>query len=139
MAGSLTYRTYRGDNGIDYSIRIDESNASARDEASDSELCPARAGNYPAPPCGLKFRYVNTFDQARPVRKRRFIVGDTALIGNLIQPGALVLGVVYPVPGDAADGTETTWVVNSFRGEKNRIIPGIVSADTGLTDGDNIQ
>lgn len=137
MAGSLTYRTYRSDAGTFHSIRMDESNASAT-AASGTQLCPERVGDYGALPLGLKVRYVNTFDAALPRRKRRFIIGDPALVAGLTVPGSIITSEVYPNTEDDG-GAEGSWVVTSYRGEKVNIIPGRANLDTGLTDGSSTQ
>jgi len=137
MAGSLTYRTYRADSGTFHSIRMDESNASAAG-ATGGQLCPERVGDYGALPRGLKPRYVNTFDANLPRRKRRFIVGDPALVADLIVPGAIIDSEVYP-NGEDDGGGSTSWVVTSYRGERTNIIPGRGNTDTGLTDGTSSQ
>lgn len=137
MAGSLTYRTYRTDSGAFTSIRMDESNASTT-TAGGSQLCPPKVGDYPALPRGLTPRYINTYDQNLPRRKRRFYVGDPTLVAGLVVPGATVVSEVYPNSEDDG-GTTSTWVITSYRGEKSSVIPSNNAPDTGLTDGSSTQ
>ena len=139
MAGSLTYRTYVADSGVSYSIKIDESNAQAAvSGGSASPLCPVRTGNFPAPPTGLKYRYLLCFNQAEPDQKRRFTVGDPTVIVSATAPGATLTAEAYPGATDTP-GSNVTWIITAYRGEKSRGIPAITATDTGLTDGDAAQ
>jgi hypothetical protein len=134
MAGSKTWRAYTSDNGTVYSIQIDESNARAfRTGTSTAILMPARTTNAPIAPAGLKKRYVNTFNEALPTQKRKFYVGTAATAALLLQPGATITGEDYPESGDVA-GTQSVWVVTSYRGEGNNVAPSFEGVDTGLTD-----
>lgn len=135
MAGSLTYRAYVADSAVPYSIKIDESNARAAvTGGSASPLCGVRIGNFPAPPQGLKKRYVLCFNAANPNERRKFTVGDTTLIAAITAPGATLTAEDYPGTNDAP-GTNVTWVITAYRGERSRTIPSITATDTGLTDG----
>lgn len=139
MAGSLTYRTYISDAGVSYSIKIDESNASATPNSGPAgELCPERSANHPAPPTGIKYRYVLCFAASNPLLKRKFIVGNPAIIPALIAPGATLTSEAYPGASDTT-GAALTWVITAYRGEKSRSIPPFTAPDTGLLDGDAAQ
>lgn len=135
MAGSLTFRRYTGDNNVAYSAKVDESNSNAAPTGpGGSALMPIRTANNPPLPRGLKMRYVNTYSQANPNIKRRFYVGDILLIPLVLVPGATITGEDYPGAGDTA-GTNATWVITSYRGEKSPNVPAFGAPDTGLTDG----
>jgi hypothetical protein len=141
MAGSRTWRAYTSDSGNQYSISIDKSNASAIPTGNGSAggaLCPVRTTNSPRLPKGLKTRYVNCYNQANPLEKRRFTVGSTAAIPTVIAPGATIASEDYPGTGDTA-GTTVTWVISSYRGEKTNNVPAFTAPDTALTDGSVTQ
>jgi hypothetical protein len=137
MSGSRTWRAYTSDSGTQYSIAVDKSNASAIPTGGGSAggaLCPARTINAPRLPRGLKTRYVNAYNQANPLERRKFTVGSTAAIATVIAPGATIAGEDYPGAGDTA-GTSVTWVITSYRGEKTNNAPAFTAPDTALTDG----
>jgi hypothetical protein len=138
MSGSLTWRGYTSDNGTVYSIKCDESNANAIATngagTASGVLLPVRTANAPLAPCGLKPRYVNTYNQANPSQKRRFKYSTAAAV-VLLSQGATISAEDYPAGGGTAPGTTQTWVVASPRGEKSRSAPPITAPDTGLTDG----
>jgi hypothetical protein len=138
MAGSLTWRQYTSDSGVAYSIKIDESNGNGTVGTTAGALCPIRTANSAIPPAGLKPRYVNAYNQAVPLQKRRFIIGTAAASAALALPGATITASATAGPGDAA-GATVTWVVTSVRGEKSRQAPAFAAPDTGLTDGSPAQ
>lgn len=139
MAGSRTYRQYTSDNGTNYTVVVDESNASATvTGGAGGSLLVIRTANSALLPKGVKMRYVNTYNSTLPTQKRRFYVGTQALVASLLAPGATITGETYPGEGDTA-GDNDEWVVTSYRGEFARIAPGILAEDTGLTDGDTAQ
>ena len=139
MAGSLTYRTYTADSGVSYSIKIDESNAQAAiSGGAAGALCPVRSGNFPAPPSGLKYRYILCYNQAEPDQRRKFTIGDPTLVVSATAPGATLTAESYPGVNDTT-GSNVTWIITAYRGEKSRGIPAITATDTGLTDGDATQ
>lgn len=138
MAGSLTYREYVNDAGLSYSIKIDKSNASATVSGGTGSLCPVRTANSPGVPCGLQKRYVNTFNQANPLVRRRFYIGSLANITAAQAPGAVI--TAEGLSGGAAAGAGAgagsgTWVITSYRGERSRNIPAFTAPDSGQTDG----
>jgi hypothetical protein len=138
MAGSFTWRQYTSDSGVAYSIKIDESNANGTVGTTAGALCPARTANLPLAPCGLKGRYVNTYNQASPSQKRRFTVGSLTALTALSAAGATITASAAPGAGDTA-GATVTWVVTSIRGERLRVAPAFGATDTGLTDGSATQ
>lgn len=135
MAGSLTYREYISDAGVKYSIKIDKSNADAVPGSGVAQsLCAARLADDPAIPSGFSKRYILCYAIPDPLIKRKFYVGNPAVIPSLITPGATINATEYPGLNDVA-GTSVTWAVTAYRGEKSRVIPAFTSPDTGLTDG----
>lgn len=140
MAGSKTWRQYISDNGTSYSVNVDESNANATVGGAGGNvlLLAVRTANYPAAPCGLIKRYVNTYNNTNPTIKRKFYVGSTAATLGVLTIGAQITAEIYPGAGDTA-GASSTWTVTSFRGEKSRLVPAFGSPDTGLTDGTTSQ
>lgn len=139
MAGSLTYREYTADNGISYSIKIDESNANCTvtnplTNTTSGALCKVRTANLPTMPAGMKPRYCYGYLAANVLVKRKFIVGDPTLIPSINTVGATGLTTSYPSPTDTS-GTSVGWIMSNVRGEKSRKAPSITAPDTGLTDG----
>jgi hypothetical protein len=137
MAGSMTYRLYTADDGTQYSVKTDESNANATANAGASDsaaFLPVRTANFPPPPKSLKKRYVNAFLTSNVFVRRRFYVSGTATtVAN--QYGAIITTSAYPSADGLTAGTVATWIVTSFVGEKSRKPPAFNAADTGLTDG----
>jgi hypothetical protein len=133
MAGSLKWQRYRDDAGNDFSINIDESNASAT--CGGIVLCPARTSAHANLPTKLKKRYVNAYLTTNPNIKRRFWVGNPLAIPQILA-GAAFLASVYPLPADTAVAP-VAWTISSYRGEKNAPPPALnaTAGDTGLTDG----
>lgn len=138
MSGSITWRQYTNDAGTSYSIKVDESNANAiatnGGGASSVALLPIRTTNLPLPPCGLKPRYANCYNQANPNQKRRFKFSSAAS-PIVLSDGATISAEDYPAGGGNAPGATQTWVVSSVRGEKSRKASPFGAPDTGLTDG----
>ena len=139
MAGSRTYRQYTSDDGENYTVVVDESNASATvTGGTGGALLAIRTANSALLPKGVKMRYVNTYNSTLPTQKRKFYVGTAALVESLLEPGATITAESYPGAGDTAGDTEE-WTVTSYRGEFARVAPGILAEDTGLIDGDTAQ
>ncbi len=135
MAGSLTYRSYTSDANIAYAIKVDESNANAAvTGGAGGALCPIRTSNLMPLPGGLQKRYVLCYNKANPSERRKFYVGALNAIGNVLTPGATITAEDYPGTNDTP-GSNVTWVVTAYRGEKVRMVPSFDSPDTGLTDG----
>jgi len=139
MAGSGTYRQYDSDDGNSYTIRVDESNARGAVTGGDaSPLCAIRTTDPPPLPRGMRPRYVLAYNSAKPVQRRRFYVGDKTQVSALLAPGSTITAEQYPGAADTA-GSNVTWVVTFFGGEKWRKIPSHTATDTGLTDGTSSQ
>jgi hypothetical protein len=137
MAGSMTYRLYTADDGTQYSVKVDESNANATANAGASDsaaFLPVRTANFPPPPKSLKKRYVNAFLSANVFIRRKFYVsGTAATVAN--QYGAVITTSAYPASDGQAPGVSGQWIVTSYVGEKSRKPPAFNAVDTGLTDG----
>lgn len=118
MSGSLRTFTYTLDGGVNANVLVDESNAKGV-ATPGGALFPAVASANPELPRGTRMRYVNAFNVALPVQKRRFWVATAATLA-LMATGAVIL----------ADGV--SWRVTSSRGERRRILP---LGDTGQDDG----
>jgi len=140
MAGSRTWRQYIGDDGTSYSVQVDESNGNATIGGAGGNvvMLPVRTANLPAPPCGLKMRYVNAYNNVTPNIKRKFYVGTAAAQLAAAAPGAQITAEAYPGAGDTP-GPTAIWTITSLRGEKTRKPPGFGAPDTGLTDGTTTQ
>jgi hypothetical protein len=134
MAGSLTYRSYTGDDGISYSIRVDESNANGVVQSSSNILLPVRTADLPPLPTGLKPRYVLARSIGNPNIKRKFYVGVPSDVGFINLPGSTITCEDYPGAGGTA-GAATVFIITAYRGEKINKIPSFTALDTGLTDG----
>lgn len=137
MAGSLTFRAYTSDDGSVYSLRIDESNASATSGGSAAILAPVRTASSPQLPRGVTPRYCNAFLTANPLIRRRFYIGNPVAASAVIATGSLSAEYAPGATGGA--GVPAPWSVTSYRGEKYTIPVGFGSPDTGLTDGDTAQ
>ena len=133
MAGSKSWRLYETDAGVQYSVKTDESNARAQVTGVAGALLPSRFGDYPALPNSIKKRYVNTYNQALPTQKRRFFIGTEAVVLSVLTFGATIQGEQYPGDLDT-EGNIVTWVITSYRGEKQNFAPGFATPDTGLID-----
>lgn len=138
MSGSMTWRGYTADDGTVFAIKCDESNANAIATngagLASGTLLPVRTANVPLPPCGLRPRYVNAYNQANPSQKRRFkYTINVAPI--VLSDGATISAEDYPPGGGNAPGITQTWVVTAPVGEKSRKPAPFNAPDTGLTDG----
>jgi hypothetical protein len=123
MSGSLTWRTYTGDNATQYSVFRDESNAESIASTNVSPMLGAFVLGAGGLPSLIKPRYVNTSLSTNPLIKKRFIVGTLAIF-NSITAGTTILENTTPAQ---------TWNVTGKVGERSRIP---TSVDTGQTDGD---
>jgi hypothetical protein len=119
-------------------MRCDESNARANVTSNSNALSRSLTANVPQLPRGVTKRYVLCYNRAIPAMKRKFWVGDSLNIPQLLLPGATITGEDYPGSGDTA-GVNQTWVVTAYRGEKVSVVPAFDSPDTGLTDGTTTQ
>ena len=136
MAGSLTWRKYTSDNGLEYSIKIDESNANAYIQ-SLTVLCAIRTANHPPLPCNIKPRLIHAvayFDQSI---KRSFVMGNRDHLSQFyaLTPGAMYLN--YDNAGTG--GADFYWLITGYVGETIRDMTELTRfdylKDSGLTDG----
>jgi len=135
MAGSLTWRQYQSDDGTTYAIKVDESNARGAITGGTADpLCPVRTANIPPLYKGIRPRYVLAYNSAVPTQRRKFVIGDKTLLTRTLTIGATITAEQYPSAGDAP-GSNVTWVITYFGGERQKLIPTFSSVDTGLTDG----
>jgi hypothetical protein len=133
MAGSIKPFRYRDDSGVDYTVRLDESNSTAT--CGGVPLFLSRTSAHPLLSSGVKKRYVTATLISNPNIRRRFWVGNPLAIPQILA-GAAFLAAVYPVAGDTAVAP-VAWSLGAYRGEKNAISPAFntTAGDTGLTDG----
>lgn len=134
MAGSKAIRAYTSDTGITYAIVCDESNAGAVIGTGATPLIPVRTANAGRIPVGLQQRYVLCTLASNPRIRRKFKVGNPALVPLLIAPGAVLNAAVGATSADGVPVTEA-WTVTAYRGEKVNLIAAISAPDTGLVDG----
>jgi len=135
MAGSLTWRQYEADNGQNYSIRVDESNARAVLTPSPVFVAD-RTANHPQLPRGIKKRYILAYSVANPRLRRKFTIGSIATFqGMRNNPNQVFSAPAYGDPTDASAGVAIDWAITFYRGEESRLASPITAADTGLTDG----
>lgn len=136
MSGSRTYRTYTADNGDNYVIAVDKSNADASIVGGNgASLLPPRTANFPDLPRGIVPRYILCYPQSNPNIRRKFKVGGVNQINAIYQPGSKITAEVYPGLADLP-GVRETWIITAYRGEKRNLRPAFDSAvDTGLSDG----
>ena len=139
MAGSRTIRQYTDDAGIVYAIRCDKSNGNASPVGSTNiPLLPVRTANVPLLPRGLRPRYALAYNQANPGQRRRFIIGNLQAIQPILAVGSKILAEDYPGANDTA-GSNVTWIVTYYSGEKRPLVPTFDSPDSALTDGVSTQ
>lgn len=124
MAGSLDWFVYRSDNGSDYTVFMDESNAEAMGFPHYQTGTPA----YPPLPSGLQMRFVYCQNNTREDMKRKFYCPTIQALQNFLQTRTVTAS---PYPGVAPE----TWSVTTYRGENQRRLAR--RTDTGLNDGDN--
>lgn len=134
MSGSRTYRQYTADDGTNYVISIDRSNADANLVGSNSVLVPPRTGNVPDLPRGLRPRYVLASLEADSVIRRKFYVGGVAGINLIYQPGAILEAALRPAADDS-EPTKVRWIITAYRGEKRNFKPAFTASDSGQSDG----
>jgi hypothetical protein len=138
MSGSMTYRGYTADDGSVYTLKVDESNANAIATngagLASGVLLPVRIANSGFPPCGLKPRYVNTYNRANRNQRRTFKY-STAVQQIILSEGATITAEDYPAGGGTGPGVVQTWVVTKPVGETKRKAPPFNAPDTGLDDG----
>jgi hypothetical protein len=133
----MTWREYRDDRGVVWSIRIDKTNADATVTGGGAALCIPRSANYPVLKGNGGLRSVYTYCSQAPAIRRRFTVGDPSLVAAILSSGTLS-ALIYPSGGGGA-ASLGTWVVTSYRGDKSALAPPILGDDTGLNDGSIAQ
>jgi hypothetical protein len=134
MAGSKILRRYVDDAVVSFTVNVDESNSRAT--VNGKELMAPRTATHPNEPKGFAKRYVLATLKSNPNIKRKFWVGNTQAIGDIITGTFPLKATVYPTADDAA-GTQVDWSITAYRGEK-RAIPkqlDTTAGDSGLTDG----
>jgi hypothetical protein len=136
MAGSITWRAYAPDSALptaEYALKIDKTNAAATTTTGSYILMPIRtSASTQILPSWIKKRYVLAHSTSNPKIKRKFYVGNLTALTSILG-GSTISTEDYPGADDVA-GTNTTWTVTAFRGEKRNIPPAYTSGDTGLTD-----
>lgn len=132
MAGSRDIFQYTNDAGVLYAVEVDESNAEAT--AGGTQLMSRPTVALPGLPRRSQMRYVNCQLTSNPDIRRRFWIGNSAAVQQVLV-GATFNAVVYPVSGDTG-GTTEPWTIRSYRGEKFPANFNPSANDTGLTDGD---
>jgi hypothetical protein len=131
----MTWRAYTADNGTEYSVKVDESNAAAETVGSNSvPIMLVRTANAPMLPKGLNMRYVNTYNADIPRQKRKFWIGDPTAVSEILLVGASLTATRYPAGAGDNAGVESTWIITSYRGERSTQPPAFDAPDTGLTD-----
>jgi hypothetical protein len=123
MSGSLTWRTYTGDNGTQYSVFRDESNSESVASTGVAPLLGAFVVGAPGLPATIKQRYVNTSLSTNSAIKKRFVIGTVSAFGAIVA-GTTITENTTPAQ---------VWNVTGKVGERQRIP---TSVDTGQTDGD---
>jgi hypothetical protein len=123
MSGSLTWRTYTGDSGIQYSVFRDESNSEAIPTPGTATLLSPFVTGAGGLPNLIKPRYVNAVLSTNAAIKKRFIVGTVAIFSAIVAGGTITENTT-PVQ---------IWNITGKVGEKQRIP---TATDTGQTDND---
>jgi hypothetical protein len=134
MAGSITIRQYTADDGGQFAIRIDKSNANGIVGTGGTQMMPPRTTDSPDLPRGLTPRYILCQLESDPKVKRKFKIGGVAQIAQIYTPGTKVSASLYPVgPNDPGGGVN--WIITAYRGEKRNLVPAFDASDTGQQDG----
>lgn len=124
MAGSIKWFVYTTDTGVDYGLKLDESNTEAINGGTQDLITGSTI--VPALPRNIKPReifYTNTA-RSRTVR----CVALTQTIYNAVTGGSV------PTIGDPIAGGATVLGLIRARGERIQLP---VPLDTGLNDGDD--
>lgn len=125
MAGSRDWFIYTADNGLFYSVNLDESNAEA---AGFPHLTIANINTTAGVlPKNLKMRFIRTVNQAEPNHKRVFYINNQFNLAARLAAGTIA-APVYP------GNPNSIWTVTTYKGEARTRLPNVV--DTGLNDGD---
>jgi hypothetical protein len=132
MAGSLDYAGYTDDGGNTFVLKRDRTNSTAT-VAGAALMIPRTAAGTSRAPMGIKFRYALAYNEANPLQRRKFIIGNPSAARLILQGGAQISAEDYPGAADAA-GAAQTWTVTYYSGEKSRTIPFPTGIDTVLTN-----
>lgn len=127
MAGSLKWFVYTADNGSQYGVKLDESNAKA---AGFPDYAGGAAGSFPQLPRGARMRYANVV--SGQVKRRIYVPSTTAPLWTNPATTVPLLDFSTSAAGVPVTATPVTAVVTSLVGERFRR-PFV--GDTGLTDG----
>lgn len=124
MAGSIKWFVYTTDGGVDYALKLDESNTEVVNGGLQDLITGANI--VPAVPRNIKPRevYYTNADRTRTIRA----IALTQAIYN-----GIVAGGVPTIPDPIAGGTATLGLIRA-RGERIQLP---VPLDTGLNDGDD--
>lgn len=86
-------------------------------------------------PDGFEPRYCLAYVQANPLIKRKFVIGDPAVVPTLVAGATTISAPVYSTADDSTPPS-VAWVITYYSGEKRTVISTIASPDTGLQEGD---
>lgn len=122
MSGSRVWFAYLTDIGYTYAVFLDKSNYLS----TDLGFVRLQSGlPYEALPKTIRMRYCLAYDANAPTRKRKFYIGNTGTYAVRYNNRVIVAPVAQP-------GSETNWIITTFRGERTRLP---YSGETGLNDG----
>jgi len=135
MAGSRRKFRYESDTGAAFVLTLDESNGEAAN-GGGIRITGNLVGGELNKPSGFTPRYVLAYLQSNPNIRRKFVIGDPAVVVGVTATGNTIQAPVY-ANADGTVPTPATWVVTSYRGEKIGVSAAASAIDTGLTDGDS--
>lgn len=92
MSGSRRWFNYESDNGVNYAVELDESNAESN--IGGIRLCGDLQAGTPLFPGRAKKRYVNTISTADPNVRRIFWIGEPTVFNALVEGDAIADGAV---------------------------------------------
>lgn len=124
MAGSIKWFVYTTDTGVDYALRLDESNTEAVNSGTQDYVTGLNIS--PALPRNIRPREIFYTNAARTRTVR--CVALTQTIYNAVVGGSV------PTIGDPIAGGANTLGLIRARGERIQLP---VPLDSGLTDGDD--
>jgi hypothetical protein len=131
MSGSIDYSGYQDDTIATFAVRVDKSNSLGTCAGVPLMIPKAQAGTA-SRPYRFKLRYALAYNAANPLQRRKFYIGNPNAIPKVRVNGAQILAEDYPGPGDVA-GTQQTWNVTYYSGERTSIVAFVTAPDTGLT------
>jgi hypothetical protein len=132
MAGSLDYAGYTDDAGNTFVLKKDKTNSTAT-VAGAPLMIPRTAAGTARAPRGVKFRYALAYNEANPLQRRKFTIGNPSAARTILAGGAQISAEDYPGAADAA-GAAQLWTVTYYSGEKASTIPFPTGIDTVLTN-----